>query len=81
MTEQQVLYAQQLAARLGKTTEALRALRARDPASVPVPDGKIGRRDYWLPASVDRWLLNGGRSDRKRGRPRLVPAHINITSV
>lgn len=80
MTVQKILYTAQLAEVLGKTTEALRVLRIRDPASVPPPDGRIGRRDYWLPESVDLWLRNGGRKERKRGRPRLVPAHINISS-
>lgn len=73
----QILYTKELAERLGKTTEALRTLRVRDPHSIPPPTGRIGRRDYWLPESVDAWLRSGGRVDRKRGRPRLVPAHIS----
>lgn len=76
-----VLYTQQLAAKLGKTTEALRTLRLRNPKNIPSPNGRIGRRDYWLSESVDEWLLNGGQLERKRGRPRLVPEHIKLTHV
>lgn len=77
----QILYTNQLAERLGKTTEALRSLRIRDPQSLPPPSGRIGRRDYWLPEAVDKWLANGGKTERKRGRPRLVPAHIGISAT
>ena len=76
-----LMYTQQLAEKLGKTTEALRMLRLRHPRSIPPPTGRIGRRDYWLSDSVDEWLRNGGTTERKRGRPRLVPEHINVTSV
>jgi hypothetical protein len=81
MSEQKILYAAQLAAALGKTTEALRVMRVRDPYSIPPPTGRIGRRDYWLPEAVDKWLQNGGKQERKRGRPRLVPEHIRIATV
>jgi hypothetical protein len=81
MPESKILYAAQLAQTLGKSTEALRALRVRDPHSIPPPDGRIGRRDYWLPESVDKWLQNGGKPERKRGRPRLVPANITIATI
>ncbi|WP_287601273.1 hypothetical protein [Thiothrix sp.] len=81
MSEPPILYTAQLAKTLGKTTEALRALIVRDPQSIPPPKGKIGRRPYWLPDDVQKWLENGGKPERKRGRPRLVPAHINIASV
>lgn len=76
MTPTPIYYTQQLAQRLGKTTEALRTLRVRDPNSIPTPDGRIGRRDYWLPESVEAWLRNGGKPQRKRGRPRLVPKPV-----
>lgn len=74
-----VMYTNQLAEKLGKTTEALRQLRLRDPQILPPPSGKIGRRDYWLASAVDKWLENGGKPERKRGRPRLVPAHIGVS--
>lgn len=77
-----LMYTQQLAEKLGKTTEAVRMLRCRDPQSLPPPNGRIGRRDYWLSDSVDDWLRNGGkRAYKRRGRPRLVPENINVTSV
>ena len=78
-----IMYTKQLAEKLGKTTEALRMLRLRHPRSIPPPNGRIGRRDYWLSDSVDEWLRNGGKPqyEHKRGRPRFVPEHIKITSV
>lgn len=76
----EVLYTDGLARRLGKSIDALRSMRSRDPQSLPSPDGRIGRRDYWLPESVDRWLANGGSAAKRRGRPRLVPYHINVQS-
>lgn len=79
MSEQNILYVADLAKRFGKTTEALRSLRVRSPKSLPTPDGRIGRRDYWLPESIDRWLQSGGSNAKPRGRPRLVPAHIGRT--
>lgn len=76
-----ILYTADLAQRFGKTTEALRVQRVRNPKSLPTPDGRIGRRDYWLPESIDRWLQSGGSKAKPRGRPRLVPAHINVSST
>ena len=72
----QILYTAELAQKLGKTTDAIRALRVRDPHSLPTPDGRIGRRDYWLSTSVEQWLQSGGSKSKKRGRPRLAPEHI-----
>ena len=77
----QILYTADLAQKLGKTTDAIRSLRVRDPNSLPAPNGRIGRRDYWLAASVERWLQEGGSKAKKRGRPRLAPEHIQPTHL
>lgn len=68
-----IFYTSDLAKILGKTTEALRSMRCRDPKSLPTPDGRIGKRDYWLPDNVEKWLKEGGSKQKRRGRPRLVP--------
>lgn len=76
----EILYVADFARRIRKTTEAFRSMRTRDPNCIPAPDGKIGRREYWLPETVNHWLKKGGNTAKKRGRPRLVPNHINIKS-
>lgn len=75
-----ILYTDGLAKKLGKTLDAVRSMRTRCPQSLPPPDGRIGRRDYWFPENVDRWLANGGSAAKRRGRPRLVPYHITVQS-
>jgi hypothetical protein len=72
-----ILYASDLAKVLGKTTEALRSMRVRNPNNLPAPDGRIGKRDYWLPERVEQWLKSGGSKQKRRGRPRLVPVSHN----
>ena len=81
MSDQEILYAADVARLVGKSQNAFTAAMKRDSNAVPPGKFKMGRLWAWRRATVMEWLssLEGGAGApeaipaRKRGRPRSTP--------
>lgn len=58
----ELLYTEDMANKLGKSVEAVRALVRR--GSLPAPF-RLGRRNVWRLEDVDRWLEEQARASRE----------------
>ena len=79
MSDQEILYANDVARMVGKTQQAFTAAMQRNSSAVPPGRFKMGRLWAWRRSTVEEWLrgLESGENEsprRKRGRPRATPA-------
>ncbi len=65
--------APQVAEHWGVTPATVRAYAAR--GQMPPPDGRIGRSDWWLPATIQAWPRPGRGNRRDQASFDLPPTH------